>query len=306
MAAIPVSADFLEDIRVQLTSTITTAGFMVSTGLNAERTAHLWFNIQLRRLRPQRRQVRWSDTLAGKSLSAAHQHVVEAIVLRSERGEDLAPFLSRRLKDPGYNDRLLNDWAAHHLHLGGTTPEADGFVPRSGELLYVYAQPDTLYLLDVLGHQDSFGDIQLVEIIHRNWPDIVARFKLGLRGDPHSAPSSAEIVQGRKMGLQPLIPLADGTIYGPFGGGISTCGLNSKIVRQAADLLSQARALENICRENVEQIHQGLEATTGRKLDRLVFGLLLTQTELIVVETQTNIGIRTAAATPCEPAAPQG
>lgn len=300
--AVALTADFFEDVRLQLTESMVRAGYQIPTNLDVERTIHLFFNIQTRRIHPRKRKAVWSDTLldkrADKKIPENLQQAVDHIAHLSEGGEELNRFLSTRLADPQYHDRLLNDWGIHHLHLGGTQPTSNGFIPRSRELLYVFTQQDALYLLDILGHKDDFGDPHLVEVIHRNWPHLIDRFRFQgnerapFTTNPHDAMSSEEIVQARKMGLQPLVPLSDGTMYGPFGGGISTCGLNLAVAHRTSDLLSQIQTLQQECVENRLQIRAKLKSLlSDRQLDRLQLRMIVTQHELVIVEVQTGIKI---------------
>ncbi|MFO0578924.1 MAG: hypothetical protein U1A78_33390 [Polyangia bacterium] len=287
-----VIADFCEDLRCQVNLQLADRGVAVPAGLNAERTLHFYLNLELRTLRPRPRKINWSDTVLGKRLLPVQSSVVKEIAAKSAAGDDLNPFLSDKLKTkPGYHDRMLNDWGIFHLHLGGIKVEPDGFTTRSNALLYVYPQPDALYLLDVLEHGESFGDIHLVEIIHRNWPDIVAQYKMNLRLSLEPRSSASAIVEARRRGLQPLIPLSDGTIYMPFGGGVSTCGLNSRIVRQTDSLLELARNLQHFCHQEAEQIRAGIEAQTGRHLEQLHLKVMWVEADLLIVESQVNIGI---------------
>lgn len=288
-----VIADFYEDLRMQVTQQLADKGVTVPPGLDAERTIHFFLNLQLRTLRPQPRKVYWSDVLKGRTLSPEYLAVINKIAAISEAGGDLNPYLSERLKTkPGYHDRLLNDWGLLHLHLGGTTVGPKGFTPRSEDLLYVYPQPTEIYLLDVLKHGASFGDTQLVEILHRNWPSLLAKYQLGgPKFVVKSGPSSSEIVEARSRGLQPLVTVSDGSVHMPFGGGISTSGLNLRIGLETDDLLDRARRYERLCRQEADGIRAVIEAQTGRRLEKLQLKVMWIDADLIVVETQVNIGI---------------
>jgi hypothetical protein len=63
---------------------------------------------------------------------------------------------------------LLNDWGIHHLHLS-EVDRGDGFVVRTGDLLFAVFRRNDAYLLDILGH-GGWTDESLVEIAVSNWP----------------------------------------------------------------------------------------------------------------------------------------
>ncbi len=105
--------------------------------------------------------------------------------------------------------------------------------------------------------------------------------------------SGAEIIKARSYGLQPFVPLTDGTVYMPFGGGLSSCGLNARVVRQTDDLLERARTLQLHYQQNADQLCAELEALTGRRLEQLHLKVILigADRDLLVVESQLNMGL---------------
>ena len=61
---------------------------------------------------------------------------LSSIEHKLRKGESVVPSLSRKIRDLSYNDLLFDDWGIHHFHLG-TNIEGDGFVNRTGPLLYI-------------------------------------------------------------------------------------------------------------------------------------------------------------------------
>jgi hypothetical protein len=53
---------------------------------------------------------------------------------------------------------------------------SDGFVTRDGHLLFVFIAGGCAHLLDLLDHE-SFDDDDLIEIIHENWPEMIAPWR---------------------------------------------------------------------------------------------------------------------------------
>ena len=93
------------------------------------------------------------------------------------KGVDLKKYQSKKLKNLDYDDDMLSHWGIQHLHFGIAT-EHDGFVKRTDELLFIYFSIETAYVIGVFDH-DSWNNPEIIELMHRNWPHLLA--KLGLK-----------------------------------------------------------------------------------------------------------------------------
>ena len=147
-----------------------------------------------------------------------------------ESGENINPYLSRKLPNLGANDELLNDWEIQHLHLGTsliTKRKNKGFIEGTPELLFVYFDEQSAYFI-VVGDHDRFGDQELLQILHDNWPEVLGRFK-----DPNVKSvipddlTSKQRDQMRRAGYNMGVNvMRDGTAYVMVGGGIMWSGDN--------------------------------------------------------------------------------
>ena len=147
-----------------------------------------------------------------------------------ESGENINPYLSRKLPNLCANDELLNDWGIQHLHLGSsviTKKKNKGFIKGTPRLLFVYFDEQSAYFI-VVGDHDSFGDQELLQILHDNWPEVLARFK-----DPSVKSvipddlTSKQRDQLRRAGYNMGVNvMRDGTAYVMVGGGIMWSGDN--------------------------------------------------------------------------------
>ena len=117
------------------------------------------------------------------------------------------------------------------------------------ELLYALVEPDDLYLLDVRGH-DAMAHVELLEIVLAQWPTLLTPL-VGLRGPPDGKnPSAEELQDARRSGVQPLITLSDGQVYGPRGGGLTTArGSSAHAISETDFEIQAAWDLETRCRE---------------------------------------------------------
>jgi len=117
-----------------------------------------------------------SSELSSRTLSTQLQTGVRDFLDKAARGEDLNPHLSKTTARADYNDLLFNDWGFYHFHLGAALP-GQPFSSRTGELLFIIARQGSFYCIDVMDH-NAFSCVELLKIVHRNWPNILAPYSL--------------------------------------------------------------------------------------------------------------------------------
>jgi hypothetical protein len=128
------------------------------------------------------RRVRLSRELIASAKYTEHRRVVDAITAKIEGGEDLTPHLSKDIwtvyipaakrRAGGRRadlDRLTAEWGIHHLHLS-LDIRSNGFVTRTGDLLFGFFAADEAFLIGVFPH-GSWARQEIAEIAVRNWPD---------------------------------------------------------------------------------------------------------------------------------------
>ena len=120
----------------------------------------------------------WSEVIGGVSAELT-PHLSRGIRVAYEPVATRAPKLPQR-RDL---DLLIADWGVHHLHLS-THLESDGFVSRTDDLLFSAFAMDDAYLINIYPH-GSWGLVEMLEILIRNWPDAnvlqAARYAVGVR-----------------------------------------------------------------------------------------------------------------------------
>ena len=142
----------------------------------------VYHNWTSRLLQPRPREVHQSAALAKNPIFIQLKAPLAQIVADIEDGRALTKYLSKRVlvvsQPPGENtklqrrrdlDLLLNDWGMHHLHLS-TKVREDGFVERTGPLLFAVFKPDDAYLLDIMDH-GRWTSRHLLEVLVREFPD---------------------------------------------------------------------------------------------------------------------------------------
>jgi len=296
-----VRCDYLGDLRRLLSARLVADGFAVDAGDDAEAVLLKYLNVQQRGIPPGARQVQWSRELRTRepSLPPNLRAVIDTIEQASVRGENLSPYLSRRLvraKDADFTDPLDNDWGMKHMHLGDAE-ESPGVIKGTRELLFVIVRADTLYLIEVGKHGDWVSQ-RLFDIAESNWPELFAHAAMnGISGDNLSEETRRVLRKKFAMGTT----VAGGKVYIAPGGGQAASGLNFELRRVADQLLNRIHALEEAHKSQGEEIAAKIERKTGRSLGELHLQLhdVAAGGEITVVEVQTNIGLKSSMTIEC-------
>jgi hypothetical protein len=226
-----------------------------------DQAAHIaYFNVRKRLVPVRQRKVHEAPSLTcPPEVQAGYEEVRRKV----EAGEDLRPHLSRGLVKRDFNDLLLNDWGIHHLHLG-TVLEGDGFVKRTGPVLFARFLADDAYFIAVPKHgpgkSDAWSDVQVMECFAAAWPEQMSRYELRGVAPSRSGgnPTSKEIARLRAAGVNTLITVG-GTVLGPMGGGISTAKVSTEVVMVMDRCVKVVRALEANVVASKEEIFKVLE-----------------------------------------------
>ena len=179
---------------------------------------------------------------------------LDVLVHKFENGEDVNPHLSRTTKTLEFPDMMLFDWNIHHFHLG-TELEPDGYMSRTGDILYAIVSKDEVHFIIIHPH-NHWSDLDLIEIVHQNWPELISTFKID--GKPEVAFSSNEIAQLRKAHVNVMITTQDGTGYLGMGMGFMTDGSSGAAALEAVRKAHEAKGVEKILIEELKKIESDL------------------------------------------------
>ena len=240
-----VTADFLEDVREKFLDDLTRAGFDTKRlgGASVSDVAFTYFNVRHRLPSTRARPVYRSRQLLERSLESEIAVAVDAIVDASERGASLGPYLHTKLTTrPAYHDLLLNAWGVYHFHVGSPAPlPGKRHVEGRSELLFGYVTATGLYLIDLRDH-DAFEDVELVEILHANWPEAIAQHRAKGLAEPDEAYVSHGVARAKRFNM--LIRVADGRLYFPPGGAYTANGGSMRARIDADRLLNRATEIQ--------------------------------------------------------------
>jgi hypothetical protein len=186
----------------------------------------------------------------------------DEIIRRFENGEDLKPYQSRLTKKSDINDLLLNDWAIHHFHLGDSL-ESDGYISRTGPLLYAMVTKDSAYLIAVLRH-GQWTNKDLVQILHNNWKEMMNQFVI------QSSPEHLTIEQRktlRNKHANTVITASDGTTYCSPGGGIMSSGDCFFDIYNSDKIFFEIEKWESIVESNIDNFYKGANISKDEDIE---------------------------------------
>lgn len=278
--------DLYRDWVAHLKNELAAFGYDTTQMHSPEAVVHTFLNLTKRLVRPMPRTVLKAQNFSCPSDLATGLIEVERKIVS---GEDLSPYLSRRLRNPLFNDPLLNDWEIHHVHLG-TTVDSDGFVVRTGPVLFARFDNANAYLIDVLSH-GSWSLQRLVKELHDNWPDSIRNCRLnGVLGLAMSV-SDEDVATLRKGNVSTMVDLGGGVVYAFIGGGYSASGLSSEVVVESNRCARRLRQMQHAIVQDIKVIAKEATAKGVAFPECPRFELQIDNGDLYAVEVKCMVAI---------------
>lgn len=208
------------------------------------------------------------------------------------KGEDLTPFLSRKLKKLNFPDATLNEWGIYHLHIGGFIAPNE-FSGGLKEILFVFFDGNNAYFIQIMTHKD-WTNRELINIIHKNWPHIIARFKIGMNS--YEKTSDSDRKKWRNGGTNTPIVMDDGTTYFCPGGGmvITQYSLIDKnycnvIIKKLKRVKKDIIKGEMVIRNKIKEIYNKTLNSLKFKLVQIIFNK--SGIEIRIRELNSDLGL---------------
>lgn len=190
------------------------------------------------------------------------------------KGDDLTPFLSRKLKKLDFPDATLNEWGIYHLHLGGLK-NPDEFSGGFNELLFVMFDDSNAYFIQIMTHKD-WTNKELITIIHKNWPALITRFKTMMISVEKT--SDSDRMKWRKGGINIPITMDDGTTYFGPGGGILLTQYSILDKNYCNIMIKNLKRIEReilnmkiIIKSKIKEIYKISQNSLNFKLEQVIF-----------------------------------
>ena len=168
-----------------------------------------------------------------------------------EQGDDLTHYLNLSRDMPrgraGRNDKALNAWGLHHLHL-----RPDG----TDHVLLVRITDTDIFVIKALPHgEETWVDTSLLQILRENWPGMDTGEIAGVYAPTLTATERANL---RRNNINFFVPMPDGSVHMGARGGISVSGRCILDVRDSQLILAQLAHWQRVVEENEANLHSAL------------------------------------------------
>jgi hypothetical protein len=284
-----VAIDFLEDWKQILIGDLNAWGYPTNPSDDLFRVSIRFFNAKLRRITPVPRKVHEAKEFV---CPPDRKTYYDALKAEFQTSSDVTHHLSTKLEIADYYDQMLNDWGIHHFHLGpGKHASVLGFSDRTSLLLYAYVTSTDVYCINILKH-GKWSEEGLLRIIHCNWPQVIARYRLKealrLIGPPKTSTERALL---RKHGVSTAVEIEPGVIYYSPGGGYMSDGTPHLAVVSADTYFLRIRNLEALVRDNLPAYLAVIRQQGSTPATPPSFKLAIYQGMFVAVETGSNVAI---------------
>jgi hypothetical protein len=235
-------------------------GLRHSATSTLEQNTIAFLNARRRNVPRRPRVVRESCEFLGQSLG---QHATDYLALKKliSEGGDLTPYLSRDVlrSRAEKNDKTLNSWGVHHLHLrpGGTR-----------DVLFVRITDSAVFVVKFLPHgsphRDTWVDPALLRILHDNWPEASATREL--RGITREPLSSDQRIALRENNGNFAVAMQDGAAHVGAEVGIAAAGRCLQDVLDCDRIFAELDRWQQIVEENEVGIRSALNVPPSEEL----------------------------------------
>lgn len=275
--------------------------WMRCNGVQSDKSGEdLWydfFNLQKKSVKPQKRTVHYSKEFA---CPPEVESGLKLLTQKFENGDDVSLHLSKGAEAPSEFDGLLYDWGIYHFHLGKTIDHQTGRIERTGPVLFAKIDNENVYCINIYSHgknvQQPWAKQNLLKIIHNNWPQTIAKWKLpdGIELYPESIapPTDTQYASLRKNGISTAIFVDKGIAYISPGGGYMSTGHSQEIVRYCQRVHNTLKRHELHIRDNITSLVMKIEKITGKPVSRrLHFKLIEIDNVFYIEELQSKIAL---------------
>ena len=225
-----------------------------------------------------------------------YQPALTQLILDIESGKNLIPYMSKQVKNPAFNDDMLNNWGIHHFHLNIDKEEKTEFIERSDWLLLAFVNEKAAYLLNVYPHKKPYlwTHIKLIEIIHNNWPELIEENRLDEVVSLGEKLDDKSYRKVRRNNANTLLELGENQVYGLIGGGYSSDGSSIKALRISDYWHNCMMEIESFIHDEYLNFKRQMLTFDSNSMDKTLEVELMTVTEeeIILLEKQRNIIIK--------------
>lgn len=281
--SIDLYKDWLEIIKKDLLE----SGYNIDNQDN-DKISILYYSLQKRLISQKPRSIYKHENFVCPSELLNGLRLIEDKI---KNGDDLKPHQSKKLKKFHDKDELLYDWGIYHFHLG-TEMDSDGFVKRTGPLLYAMIKDENAYFIGVFNH-GAWTMQEMLKIIHDNWPSAIIQYKLEDVTQLVKNFDDNEIKHLRGANINTILEIAPSAFYIGPGGGFAGSGDSADAVLRFQKMRRQFLYIEKNLRENPEvYLNQFFKNLDFSKVDLMDFELVRKNDIYYVLEKNYGFSFR--------------
>lgn len=245
--------DLFNDLKNEIIKSIKSSGINISTKQNLRETLIDYLNLQSKFLEVKPRKVLIVPELE-KSIKEHYKKIeLETIIEYTRKGQNLNIFLSAKIIELKYIDHLNSEWKIFHFHLGGIEKRHKPnkkFVKRSNNLLFAYIDNDYAVFLGIDKHENAFANIKWLEILEKNFPFMLSKYKPIDMPEVKTNFSSSDREKLWNNGVSTGFINLNGTTYLSPGIGKVTNGYNVDIILKCNSIMKWVQNVELVILNN--------------------------------------------------------
>lgn len=241
--------DFQNDLKNEISKILNEAELKISLEQNIHKILIDFFNLNSKILESKKRNVFIVPEFE-EQIKLHHKRLeIQTIIQLAENGGNLNSFQTDKIIQSKQIDHLSNEWNVFHFHLSLEPDKKPKFVKRGNLLLFAYIDEENIIFLGLDKHKDSFSNIKWLEILEKNYPNIMKKF---LAPDLPSVEQNFTTSDREKMwesGVSSGFMNINGKTYLCPGFGKVTSGHNVKIIMQSNYILNWITRVEDIVKK---------------------------------------------------------
>ncbi|MGJ0909207.1 hypothetical protein [Clostridium botulinum] len=204
-----------------------------------------------------------------------------------EKGENIHPYLSKRILDLSYHDDLLNDWGIYHLHLGTEIDKNTKFIKRTGPLLFARFDERHVYFINVYKH-GAWTKQEMIRILHENWSESIKQFRMKEIESVMPKLTDKQYAMLRKSHVTTMVEVEKGAVYFPIGMGYMSSGHSTEAIRLCDHYSNIFRDYEKYVKDNIASIVKSIKDRSGNISNKIHFHLWLENNKVFAYELYSN------------------
>lgn len=276
-----IEINILKDLEIQFKSELSNYGYL-NIPEDADKLFIAYFKILHRAISNIPRKIFKSDVF---TIDAKYSDGLDYLEDKLSKGENTNIHQSKNILDLNQNDSLLDDWGIHHLHLGSKVSE-DGFIERSGPLLYLFLTEDSAYFLNILKHGEWEND-ELLAILDRNWPSLISHWHVKNLIDIENIDQKSRRLMRKVGGV--TFTKVNNKIFAPPGGGYMSSGTSTNALIASDKFINRLQNIEKDILNNKRNYEKILKKNLGVKPYKIQLKSSFYNGILYLIEENFNI-----------------